>query len=1067
MIHKTYIQDCLNSNYFLQALNGKYRAIIIPIFEGKHNSDFNNITNKNVYPKPINNILDKTLCIKVGKEFYLYNTENNTYKHLHYSIPFKVQKTFFTIKKRPINLLNYSKFEHKNISSNMKHIGQRLIFIIPLLISSIIMGIYYPNTFFRLIFIIPIFLSIILGIIFSTPKLWKENTLYFSYLHSIFHSHNIENKNKKFTIYFKHKNIFKPNRKINIYENEQILFTGKYAKEYLTIFCIQMKTLHGLNFDTQNSIIFFNHKNKTLFTATTTNSDNKTLNFHPTKIIQSKSPIKTMSRTWAKTLFKLGLTNTKQKHETKIFSKHIDITTKTITKNWENNTNTLIAPLGLHKNTIKTINLQQDGPHCLISGSTGSGKSETLITIILSLAIQYSPQNLRLILIDYKGGITFENIKSLPHIENIYTDLDQTITIHAIKSLKFEIQKREKYFLASKSKNIEEHNSKSKLKIPKIIVIIDEFLALSENNFEIINSLIDLTVRGRALGIHLILATQNTIGTIPTTIKTNISSQIYMDKNENTTNTNEENTTHKTPGKAWINKQEIQILWAGNPKNNCTHNVINNINKAKQTLSRNKNFTITTPIITPMLDQKIKITTENIIFDQNNTLPIKTLIPENSFSQTQNTQILFGIKNISDKQGIYKHFLETGTHNLQIPNYNFQEYLKTLIYQLHKNNLTLIISSEEKTYKHYFPPHISNLLFYTPNNSITISKIFNKYKNEKITINILIDNWEELKEHLFENKIDPQNYMEKLLTYTKLNNSYLIVFSQKPIKNFKHHYYSPNNQENILWKNPNSKNNPDKNIEGRFITYKDEKIFEIQLPKLFTDKKELKLKLQYTQQNKTKYVLPIPKSFLYSYENTNIQTRKQNSNSKSYIIGIEELTHKHIEIKYAENNIVLLGNDYEKQMFIKTFLKIPHNNTIYESTHNNHIQINSPLTETINKNTNIFTIPMFVLKIRKQQIQVINLDYTLGQEEIILEHINSTLPVIIFMNSNNYLLNQNIIYKTFNQYCNKIIFSAHKKIVELFEIHSEEKIFFTSSNSTQILFIKNNKHTFLQLAQIT
>src|SRR5690606_22739530 len=91
------------------------------------------------------------------------------------------------------------------------------------------------------------------------------------------------------------------------------------------------------------------------------------------------------------------------------------------------------------------------------AGTTGAGKSEFLQTLVANLALTQSPRDVQLLLIDYKGGATFQDFDRLPHVAGMLTDLDEHHTERALRSLRAELRRREKIFAAAKSRNIDEH----------------------------------------------------------------------------------------------------------------------------------------------------------------------------------------------------------------------------------------------------------------------------------------------------------------------------------------------------------------------------------------------------------------------------------------------------------------------------------------------------------------------------------------------------------------------------------------------------------------------------------
>ncbi len=214
-----------------------------------------------------------------------------------------------------------------------------------------------------------------------------------------------------------------------------------------------------------------------------------------------------------------------------------------ITKKWQENdpTISLFAPIGI-KDNGKVIGLdlheKVHGPHGLIAGSTGSGKSEFIITYILSMAINYSPKEVQFILIDYKGGGlagAFENrakgIK-IPHLVGTITNLDTSEMNRTLVSLQSELKRRQRKFnearelLSEGTIDIYKYQKmyrEGKLKDPMshLFVICDEFAELKQQQPDFMAELISTSRIGRSLGVHLILATQKPSGVVDDQIWSN------------------------------------------------------------------------------------------------------------------------------------------------------------------------------------------------------------------------------------------------------------------------------------------------------------------------------------------------------------------------------------------------------------------------------------------------------------------------------------------------------------------------------------------------------------------
>lgn len=187
-------------------------------------------------------------------------------------------------------------------------------------------------------------------------------------------------------------------------------------------------------------------------------------------------------------------------------------------RSWES-MKAVIGVMGGGKNCYLDINEKYHGPHGLVAGTTGSGKSETLQTFILSLAINFSPEDVAFFIIDYKGGGMGGLFTGLPHLAGQISNLSGNQIRRAMISIKSENQRRQRIFREYGVNHIDQYTQLYKNKeadepIPHLLIIIDEFAELKREQPEFMQELVSVAQVGRSLGVHLILSTQRPAGTV-------------------------------------------------------------------------------------------------------------------------------------------------------------------------------------------------------------------------------------------------------------------------------------------------------------------------------------------------------------------------------------------------------------------------------------------------------------------------------------------------------------------------------------------------------------------------
>ena len=181
----------------------------------------------------------------------------------------------------------------------------------------------------------------------------------------------------------------------------------------------------------------------------------------------------------------------------------------------------MAAPIGVTTNGLISLDLHDKahGPHGLVAGTTGSGKSEILQTYILSMATLFHPYEVGFVIIDFKGGGMVNQFKDLPHLLGAITNIDGKEIDRSLKSIKAELQKRQRLFAEAEVNHIDKYIRKFKAgevttPLPHLILIVDEFAELKAEQPEFMKELISAARIGRSLGVHLILATQKPSGQV-------------------------------------------------------------------------------------------------------------------------------------------------------------------------------------------------------------------------------------------------------------------------------------------------------------------------------------------------------------------------------------------------------------------------------------------------------------------------------------------------------------------------------------------------------------------------
>ncbi|WP_131784586.1 FtsK/SpoIIIE domain-containing protein [Protofrankia symbiont of Coriaria ruscifolia] len=227
-------------------------------------------------------------------------------------------------------------------------------------------------------------------------------------------------------------------------------------------------------------------------------------------------------------------------------------------------------PVGLSLDGPLTLDLRRDGPHGLIAGTTGSGKSELLQSIVASLAVANRPDAMVFVFVDYKGGSAFADCVRLPHTVGMVTDLDTHLVGRALESLSAELRRREHILADAGAKDIEDYtllittgSARTQLggplvPLPRLLLVIDEFASLARELPAFVTGLVNIAQRGRSLGIHLLLATQRPSGVVSPEIRANTNLRIALRVTDVSESSDVINTpdaariSPSTPGRAYV-----------------------------------------------------------------------------------------------------------------------------------------------------------------------------------------------------------------------------------------------------------------------------------------------------------------------------------------------------------------------------------------------------------------------------------------------------------------------------------------------------------------------------------
>lgn len=188
-----------------------------------------------------------------------------------------------------------------------------------------------------------------------------------------------------------------------------------------------------------------------------------------------------------------------------------------------------LVTVGMSERGPMELDLVEDGPHALIAGTTGAGKSELLRSLVAGLAVEMPPDEINFVLVDFKGGSVFDACAALPHTVGLVTDLDEHLAGRVLRCLRAELHHREHVLRNAGVPSLVDYQQLDAVApLPRLVLVVDEFASVAAELPEFLPSLVDIAQRGRSLGIHMVLATQRPAGVVDNKIRANTNLRIAL-----------------------------------------------------------------------------------------------------------------------------------------------------------------------------------------------------------------------------------------------------------------------------------------------------------------------------------------------------------------------------------------------------------------------------------------------------------------------------------------------------------------------------------------------------------